>query len=270
MGKHRIIGCLLISLLWIAPEIVSAENFNFRVLDVGEGQSILMHRNRHAILVDTGHAGMAASVLKRMKTLGIQQLDYLILTHLHPDHASGYFQIHEQYPQAKTLDNCYPLKVGSSEDIMRWVDEALKQNPNRICVMRGYKFEWQGSEIEVLWPDDALSPQLGHNHNSLVLQVSLADKTLLLMGDADEKAEAKILNHKPFNPVDILVVGHHGAGDASSEDFLRSVSPQYSIISINRNNFRGYPSPRTLNRLTKYSGKVLKTYESGEVHFVFE
>lgn len=270
MDKHRIIGCLLISLSWLAPGIVSAEKFNFRVLDVGEGQSILMHRNRHAILVDTGHAGMAASVIKRMKTLGIQQLDYLILTHLHPDHASGYFRIHEQYPQAKTLDNCYPVEAGISQDIMRWVDEALKRNPNRICVKRGYKFEWQGSEIEVLWPDDALSTQPGHNHNSLVLQISLANKTLLLMGDADKKAEAKILNRNSFRPIDILVVGHHGADDASSEDFLRSVSPQYSIISINRNNFRGYPSPLTLDRLTKYSDKVLKTYESGEVHFAFE
>lgn len=270
MEKHRVIGCLLVSMLWVAPGIVSAERFNFRVLDVEEGQSILMHRNHHAILVDTGHVGMAASVIKRMKALEIQHLDYLILTHLHPDHASGYFRIHEQYPQAKTLDNCYPVKAGSSEDIMRWVGEALERNPNRICVKRGYKFEWQGSEIEVLWPDDVLSPQANHNHNSLVLQVSLADKTLLLMGDADKKAEAKILNQSSIKPVDILVVGHHGSDYASSEDFLRSVSPQYSIISINRNNFRGYPSSLTLNRLTKYSNKVLKTYESGEVHFTFE
>lgn len=270
MGNRQIIRCMLLSLLCVAPGIVFAEKFNFHVLDVGEGQSILMHRNHHAILVDTGHAGMAAEVLKRMKQLDIEQLDYLVLTHLHPDHASGYFRIHEQYPQAKTLDNCYPVKARGTLDIMRWVDEALKQNPNRICVKQGYKFVWQGADIEVLWPDDSISPQLGHNHNSLVLKVNVADKTLLLMGDADKKAEAEILRQNALNHVDILVVGHHGSIHASSEDFLHLVSPKFSIISTNKNNFRGYPSPKTLNLLNKHSDTVLKTYESGEVHFTFE
>jgi len=270
MDKSQITGCLLVCFLLFTPGYVFAGKLHFRALDVGEGQSILLHMNNRAILVDTGHAGMAVSVLNRLAELGIQQLDYLILTHLHPDHASGYFRIHEQYPQVTTLDNCYPVKAGDTDDMVRWVDAALQSNPHRRCVKRGDKLEWQGIEIAVLWPVEPLSSQSGLNHSSLVLSVNGGKQKLLIMGDADKKAEAKILEIESLHPVDLLVVGHHGANDASSEQFLQKVSPQYSVISTNKENFRGYPSAETLQRLAKFSDKILKTYDSGEIHLILE
>lgn len=262
--------CCLLACISLVISPVNAGPLHIRVLDVGEGQSILLHANKRAILVDTGHAGMAGSVLKRIHSLGIQQLDYLILTHLHPDHASGFFRIHEQYPQVTILDNCFPVENGKTDDMVRWVADALQQSPGRRCVSSGDLIQWQGSEIAILWPMGSLTPQSGLNHSSLVIQLSRGNQRLLIMGDADTKAEARILERHPLQPVKILVAGHHGANDASSKGLLEVVRPEHAVISINRDNIRGYPSTAVLNRLAKFSGEIHTTYDSREIHFVFE
>ena len=261
---------ILYCLCGVASVAISSETLHFHVLDVGEGQSVLLHSNNKAILVDTGHAGMVESVLKRMDTLGVKQLDYLFLTHLHADHASGYFRIREQFPQMITLDGCYSVKAGRESDMERWIDTALMHNPNRRCVTQGDRIEWQGSELEVLWPGPKTAVEKGLNHNSVVLQIRRGNRTILIMGDADKKAESLIMQHKQLQPVDILVVGHHGAADASSEAFLNAVKPKTAVVSVNSGNFRGYPDRKTLGRLNQNSELLHITSESGEFHAVLE
>jgi len=243
---------------------------NLHVLDVGEGQSVLLHANNRAILIDTGHAGMVESVLERIDTLGIKQLDYLFLTHLHADHASGFSRIREQFPQVMALDGCHPVKAGSGGDMERSIDAALMQNPDRRCVTRGDRIEWQGSEIEILWPPSGTAVDKGLNHTSLVLRVRHGNRLLLIMGDADKQLELLIMQQELLQPVDILVAGHHGAADASSPAFLQAVRPKTAVVSVDRDNLRGYPDRNTLDRLDQFSGQLHLTSESGEFHAVLE
>lgn len=261
---------ILYCLFGCTPLAISADPLNLHVLDVGEGQSVLLHANNRAVLIDTGHAGMVESVLKRMEVLGVQQLDYLFLTHLHADHASGYFRVQEQFPQVMTLDSCYSMKADSGGDMERWIDNALRQNPHRVCVARGDRIEWQGSQIDVLWPIPGTALEKGLNHNSLVLQLRRGDRILLIMGDADRQAEQMIMQQKPLPPVDILVAGHHGAADASSPAFLQAVRPKTVVVSVNRDNLRGYPDRETLDRLDQFSERLHLTSESGEFHAILE
>lgn len=271
MMVNRIFYFLFFSFLSaFIPVAISADTLNIHVLDVGEGQSVILHSNNSAILVDTGHAGMVEVVLKRMDTLGIKKVDSLFLTHLHADHASGYFRVMEQFPHLITFDGCYPVEAGREGDMERWVDSALMQNPSRRCVTQGDRIEWQGSEIEVLWPGPGAVTEKGLNHNSLVLYIRRGNRSMLIMGDADKEAEKLIMKQQRLQPVDILVVGHHGAADASSTAFLQAVRPKMAVISVNRGNFRGYPSQKTLDRLKQYSGLIHITSQSGEFHTVME
>ena len=255
-------------LFWNAA--LAATALHVRVLDVGEGQSVLLHSDQRAILVDTGHAGVATKVLSRLQELGIEQLDYLVLTHLHPDHASGYFRIHEQFPQATVVEHCRPLPANLRIDMIRWVHAALQRNENRLCVTSGDRIDWKDTQISVLWPPATLADTKNLNHGSLVIQVSRGQRSLLIMGDADKHAEAQLLASASLQPVDLLVVGHHGADDASSAGFLQIVRPRQSVISIDKNNIRGYPSPRTLQRLGQLGGDLHLTYIDGEFHLAIE
>lgn len=262
-----IVLVVLTFLLWTLN--VQAEELHLRVLDVGEGQAVLLHKNKHAILIDTGHAGVAGQVVKRMHELHIEKLDYLILTHLHPDHASGLFRVNEAYPRVVVADNCSPVHESMTPDMLRWTAQALQQIENRQCLEAGRKIDWMGAEISVLWPLSRPDEKADINGSSLVLQVSYRNKSMLLMGDAGYEAEKTLLKKKRLAAVNLLVVGHHGADDATSEEFLATVQPGKAIISTNNNNFRGYPSSTVLKRLETRDIEVYKTYEEGELHFVF-
>jgi competence protein ComEC len=261
---------IICALLILLPAPVLASRLDIHILDVGEGQAVLLHQQQDAILIDTGHAGHSAGVLRKMASLGIKRLDTLILTHLHPDHASGYFRIHEAYPAARVLSNCHPVQTTQFLDMSRWVDEALQANPRHRCIRRGYTQTWLDSRIEALWPNQIPANEHNLNRYSLVLQIEHAGKRLLIMGDADKTSEGELLKLSTPEAVDILVVGHHGAADASSEDWLRAVRPKTAVVSINRDNKRHYPAAETLQRVQRMSESLFTTAESGDLHFVFE
>lgn len=234
------------------------------VLDVGEGQALLIQSKDHGILIDTGHPGMARHVLDRLDDLGVKHLDYLILTHLHPDHAGGYFRLREAWPDTPVLYNGQPLPDDVSPDLTRWVHDALKEDPRRRILAAGDTLQWQEFGLDVLWPEKFVNRDI--NEHSLVLLLRHGSLQLLIMGDTNQKVEQALLqmNRLPEN-IDILVVGHHGAADASGKAFIDRLRPKLAIISINKNNIRGYPSADVLLRLKKAGARILRTDQEGEI-----
>lgn len=267
--RKRALCCCVVLLLLAGTQPVRGADLHLRVLDAGEGQAVLLQQNSRAVLIDTGHAGVAGQVVGRLRELQVKSLDYLVLTHLHPDHASGLFRVREAWPQAVVADSCYPVTDAMLPDMLRWVDQALQQIPHRRCLAAGESIAWGGVSLSVLWPLSRPEEGSGINESSLVLRVRYADKTMLIMGDAGEKAEQYLLSRECLQPVDVLVVGHHGADDATGASFLKVIQPKKAIISTNKDNSRGYPSPRVVNRLETQGIEVYKTYEVGEVHIVF-
>lgn len=257
--------CLLLFLLMPSAKA----ELKVVVLDVAEGQAILMQRGERGVLIDTGHAGMASRVLGRMQLHGVKQLDYLFLSHLHPDHAGGYFRIREAFPKTVVLDSHHPLPVNVAPDMVRWVNEALAGDSRRKKVQAGDGWSWQKVDMRVLWPRRFQ----GHNLNghSLVLRFNYGESTILLMGDAGKQVESQLLKGAVAADakVGLYVAGHHGAADAGSELWLEYLSPYISVISVNQNNIRGYPSAETVKTVKRYSQKLLRTDQDGEVCLLF-
>ncbi len=254
--------CFLFCML--LPMTVAAVPVQLVVLDVAEGQAVLVQQGEYGILLDTGHAGKARGVLDRLGELGVQHLDYLILTHLHPDHASGYFRLREAWPDVPVLYNGQVMSALGQPDMVRWVYDALLVDAKVRMVGAGERINWRQMQLEILWPDGLEGHNI--NQNSLVIKLDYADKTVLLMGDADIQVEQAMLKtDKLPASVDILVLGHHGAKDASSEAFLRQLNPELAIISVNKNNLRGYPDASVLQRLQQLGIKLHRTDRDGEL-----
>lgn len=257
---HRGIGLLLI--LGLAGG-ARAETLRLHLLDVGEGQAVLLQHGDRGLLVDTGHAGMAVRVLGAIERFGIRLLDGIILTHLHPDHASGYFRLREAFPQTPVYDNGHPLPPRISPDMTRWVYETLGRDPLRRSLQAGKTLPWGDALLQVLWPavyrDDNL------NRHSLVLRLIHGQSRALLMGDADQTVERQLLKNGKALKAQVLVVGHHGASDAVDAEFLNRVQPDWSLISVNRDNPRGYPDGGTIERLRGNGSQVLRSDERGNI-----
>ena len=73
------------------------------------------------------------------------------------------------------------------------------------------------------------------------------DKKALFMGDLELEGE-KILVKKHNIDADILKVGHHGSITSTTEELVKKVTPDISIISVGER-FASIPSKEVLKRL---------------------
>jgi len=234
------------------------------VLDVKEGQSVLIQHFSDGWLIDTGHLGQSVNIIEKLRQYGVSNIQGIILTHLHPDHASGYFRLKEDFPSAKIFSNCHPLPENIQPDTSRWIHEALKKDQQHQCLTANDELNFYDVRMMILWPYEFINNNL--NHHSLVINIAVDDNNILLMGDADRQAEQTLLSKKtlPTN-ISTLIVGHHGANDATSTTFLKNIKPKSAIISTNKDNIRGYPSKSTIERLISMGVKIQQTATHSDI-----
>ena len=240
------------------------------VLDVGEGQAVLLQRDKHAVLIDTGHFGKSYSLLSALKRYGVTTVEKVILTHLHPDHATGIFALMHHFPGAEIYESGHRVNLVPMIDSIRWVAEELDTGSwNVTKISQGSVLKWRGVNIEVLWPQIIAGDSL--NRMSLVIDISYGAKNILLMGDADTYVEEQLMKNNVLpQSVDLLVVGHHGSIGGTSEKFLDELSPQTAVISVNTDNIRGYPHSTVIERITSREIPLHITARDGDFVIVVE
>lgn len=102
------------------------------------------------------------------------------------------------------------------------------------------------------------------NDDGLVLFIDYNNTELLFTGDLSTESESDMVNNKLVPDVDILKVAHHGSKYATSTNFLKKSTPQYSIISVGQNNY-GHPNGDVLNRLKTAKSTVYRTDQNGNI-----
>lgn len=243
------------------------------MLDVGNGQSILLVENNHGVLIDTGLPSSTDHVNQRMDWFGVKQLDYLLLSHLHPDHAGGYPQLRDTWPETPVFDDCHisPSLHPDEEIFFVRTSQKLLNDPLRNCLQAGDSLSWQGHKLTILWPEQLQSTTDLNAHSLVILLTSGQGATVLLMGDVNQEVERYLLPIlRPLlndSAVDIYMAGHHGAIDTGAPEFLQMLRPKVSLISVGKGNTSDYPAAKTIRLLSKYSGTVLRTDQNGEICF---
>ena len=260
-----LIGLCFLFLILNGPSFASSPGPQLLLLNVGEGASqLLMTEDRHACLIDTGNPISGTRILRLLQSENINELECIIITHPHPDHMGGIFTILGLMKVKRIYDNGQPIQGRPNCDILRWYDNFVRKRKNYSFLRAGDTLKLSKLvEISCLWPERGKPFSRNWNENSLVLMIHLGEKRVLIMGDATKKVEAELLSTSRIGPVDGLVVGHHGAGDATGNKFLASANPKWAYISVDRDNIRGYPSDDTLMRLKRAGIRVLLSFLNG-------
>lgn len=235
-------------------------------LDVGEGDSILIQTPAsETVLVDTGNLITGLNIVNYLEKNNIYELDHLIFTHPHLDHIGGAFFILPMIEVINVYDNGQDLsKKIQDEDIYRWYNDLVRRSDKYSILGVGDDLLSGEVKLKILWPNRPFASS-DFNVNSLVIMVEYKAFRCLLVGDLTALAEAELLEKKSSLKADILKVGHHGSGDASSQRFLSAVSPRIAIISVNKDNIRGYPSSEALKRLEKIGTRIYRTDRDGNI-----
>ena len=101
------------------------------------------------------------------------------------------------------------------------------------------------------------------NDNSNVIYTELNGYKFMFMGDAGVEKEKDILDKYNISDIDVLKVGHHGSKTSSGKGFIDEINPNYSIISVGKNNRYGHPNKEVLNNLS--DSKIYRTDQDGSI-----
>jgi competence protein ComEC len=255
---------LLVTHLSQAAAASKAPDAVITFIDVGEGDSILIESGGHAALIDAGNPIAGSPVIRLLRSRKIEYLDRVIITHPHPDHFGGMFQILQNFGSGDVHDNGEDIEPFMAKDpVLRWYDELVRKGARYSPLVRGQSFVLGDVTLDVLSPAKPMESR-DWNANSVILRASVCGVKILLMADGNTETERLLMDKGIDLSAAVLKVGHHGAIDAGSPEFLERVKPRVTVVSVNKDNYNGFPAPATIERLASAS-KVYRTDESGNI-----
>ena len=253
---------LALTVAWrVAPSddrpALPPEGLRITVLDVGQGDAILLQVPEGSVLVDQGPP--EADVAGQLEELGVDELTALVLTHPERDHVGGAADVLERTEVTAVVD---PLIPSSSEDEGAALAAAREREVPVVVARAGRRFSVGELRVRILWPEGGASPSDDPNHHAVVLLASYGEIDALLTADAEGEVTVPI--GPP--PAEILKVAHHGSDDPLLPSLLDLVRPSVAVVSAGESNDYGHPTPSTMAALEAFPDlAVYRTDRDGAV-----
>lgn len=290
--------------LWRSqPPPASGGELTVRILDVGpiNGDAILISSpSGKTVLIDAGDTTKGKTVVEALKRNNIQQLDYFIATHPHPDHIGGAAEVFKAVKVLNVIDNGQPpsvppqaaatqkptekkrlpaasTKASKQATFTKFYDDykaaVSSSGAQYQSATPGVKYDLGGGALlTILAPSEPFFTKdkmtTGGNEvnaNSIVARLDYGSFSMLLTGDAEEQTEHRLLTKELDLKSRVMKISHHGSKYASTGDFLSRVKPEVAIVSCGAWNRYGHPSQAVLDRLKAANVKLYRTDLQGEI-----
>ena len=260
--KTLYIFIILLFIHYLIPYLYNVPTIT--VLDVGQGDSILLTSNHKSVLIDTGgitsndyeewqekkkkYSIVKSKTIPYLKSKGISKINSLILTHGDYDH------------------------LGEADNLIKYFNvEKVYINNNRVNYHEEkINKKIKAKEGQIIKCGDITLVQLNtnlknENDSSQVYFGIYKNITMLFTGDASKKTEEYILDNYNLPHINILKVGHHGSKTSTSERLLETINPDIALISVGKDNKFNHPNKETIEILKKYNVKIYRTDKLGNI-----
>ena len=257
--------------LFACLDNVAAKGLTVTCIDVGQAASTYIRfPDGKTMLVDGGgvagsefDAGrfVTAPFLWHERAAG---LDYVVLSHPHPDHLNGLIFVLKNFSVGEVWTNGQPPDTGDPEqydEFMRIIEE--RKIPHRVISERTPAEDIGGVRVTFLNPPR--SPSGDSNNDAIAMKLEFGNTSLLMPADIMHAAEQRLVSGRNRDRLrsDVLIAPHHGAGSSNSPQFLRAVSPRAAVFSCGTNPY--IPSAGVLDRYEKAKVKIYRTDRDGAV-----
>ncbi len=243
------------------PPVPDGEEVLIHVIDVGQGDAILVMTPNGNMLIDTGEISAREELAAYLDSVNVTTFEYVVFTHPDSDHIGNADYVVENY----TIKNIImPDKVSTTKTFERMMDAIENSQANVIKAEPRYEFYIGALLNTIIAPNDDYKDV---NDASVVIKSTYGDTSIMLTGDAEKYSEEDIVNiwDEDTLKCDVLKVGHHGSLTSTSQDFLDAVSPTIAVISCGDGNKYGHPLPETLKRLEDKGVQIYRTDKHGSI-----
>ncbi|MFU8649836.1 MBL fold metallo-hydrolase [Lysinibacillus sp. RSDA_15] len=239
--------------------VTAGDEMRVHFMDVGQGDSILIESpNGKTMLIDAGVKGAGQQVVSYLKELGVNKLDKVVATHPDADHIGGLIPVLHAIPIEQFYDSGKVHTSQTFEEMLMAIDE--KNIPYYVPKTGDFIEFDKDVTVKVL---NANEHATDNNDASIVLKVVYGNVSFLLTGDAGIALEKEMMSNDVTATV--LKAGHHGSNTSSSEDFIRAVKPEVTILSYGEDNKYGHPHAEVVNRLQAIGSNIYATADLGTI-----
>lgn len=250
-------------------------------LDVGQGDAIVIETpQRQTLLMDAGGKLFFEEeawqvrrkpfdtgehiVMPFLRHKGIRSIDYLIMSHGDADHIGGMQAIVEQMPVRSFIRG--PKTVDPSEVEQELLTALAARNIPVYRAKSGDGWELEDElSIQFIQPAADQVAESDRNAQSLVLWLSYKGRSIILTGDADQAVEQQIIQKWDLPATDVLKAGHHGSDTSTGDEWLRTIQPKVTILSLGENNRYNHPHPDVVKRLQSAGSQIFRTDQQGGI-----
>lgn len=219
---------------FLTVKFCSAENLTIKMLNVGQGDSILIQSPTENILVDTSDADERDKLLNELHKAGVKKIHKLILTHPHADHIGNAAYMTKLGAINQIFDNGI---ISASKFYTSYLDACKKFSVKHNTLKHGDKIFIGDAYIEVFAPSEEKinlvnsGKKSDPNNESIVFKLVNQNFSMLFTGDAEIPTENFLIQNNFNLKAVVLKAGHHGAASANSLPFVKAVSPNFVLIS---------------------------------------
>ncbi len=270
--------CVIVAAAVIFATVhIPGSDVTITVMDVGQGDAILIRESGHTVLIDTGPSD--ADLLKALARNNVSQLDAVILTHFDSDHCAALGALRGKVSVARVLVSEGSLALATHDsDAAEVLKEAqgILGNSNDVHELEYQSVIQLGPHVilSVVWPEKSIKES--DNEDSLCLLFDydenldgLADVTALFTGDAESTTLERVITLNRLASIDILKVAHHGSKKSITDVQVNNLNIQTACISVGATNRYGHPNGAIIKTLEDAGTSVYRTDEDGDIVITF-
>ena len=252
------------------------DKITITMLDVGQGDGLVIRGPEgKTYFMDGGSSDVKKVGEYRIEpyllSQGIGSLDYVFVSHGDQDHISGIREMVQRQKTGVTIKRLV-LPTQTVWDALKELAELAAEEGIPVFTMEKGQCLTEGKlSLTCIQPGKGEMEETG-NSASLVLALRYGDFDMLFTGDVEGEGEKRLVDHLQGEYSecvwDVLKTAHHGSGNSTTEEFLKTAAPQYAFISAGENNSYGHPHKETLERLKDAGAIIYSTQEEGAVTIV--
>ena len=243
-----------------APPAATGDTLELRVLDVGQGDAILIRHAGTTVLVDAGETDRVAS---QLRSLGVDTIDLAVASHNHDDHIGGMDVVLRTFPVREYVDNGHPANTR----IQRTVLALLRERGvayHEAAALSDSTIALGDATLRII-PSPVRGNRVSANDESVALLLTRGSFRALLTGDSERRELAALLREARIPDVDVLKAAHHGSRNGVLPAWLSRARPEVVVVSVGAGNSYGLPDEDALAAYGAEGRTVLRTDRDGDV-----